>query len=107
MIVRHRHHTGSRNSTADLEPTGHRKMDIRFGTLNIRSLYGAGTIGLVTSELDMCRMDLVGVQEVRWEGSGTLESGIRNVLTRRREYGTYLATARRHRRRIKMQKRDE
>ena len=33
--------------------------------------------------------------------------GIRNVLTRRREYGTYLATARRHRRRLKMQKRDE
>ena len=32
---------------------------------------------------------------------------IRNVLTRRREYGTYLATARRHRRRMKMQKRDE
>ena len=32
---------------------------------------------------------------------------IRNVLTRRREYGTYLATARRHRRRIKIQKRDE
>ena len=31
----------------------------------------------------------------------------RNVLTRRREYGTYLATARRHRRRLKMQKRDE
>ena len=30
-----------------------------------------------------------------------------NVLTRRREYGTYLATAHRHRRRIKMQKRDE
>ena len=30
---------------------------------------------------------------------------IRNVLTKRREYGTYLATARRHRRRIKMQKR--
>ena len=31
----------------------------------------------------------------------------RNVLTRRREYSTYLATARRHRRRLKMQKRDE
>ena len=28
---------------------------------------------------------------------------IRNVLTRRREYGTYLATALRHRRRLKMQ----
>ena len=32
---------------------------------------------------------------------------IRNVLTRKREYGTYLATAHRHRRRLKMQKRDE
>ena len=33
--------------------------------------------------------------------------GLRNVLTRRRKYGTYLANARRHRRRLKMQKRDE
>ena len=32
---------------------------------------------------------------------------IRNVLTRRREYSTYLATACRHRRRLKMQKRDQ
>ena len=32
---------------------------------------------------------------------------IRNVLIRRREYGTYLATAHRHRRRLKMQNRDE
>ena len=36
-----------------------------------------------------------------------LSSLIRNVLKRRRECGTYLATARRHRRRLKMQKRDE
>ena len=32
---------------------------------------------------------------------------IKDVLKRRREWGTYLATARRHRRRLKMQKRDE
>ena len=37
----------------------------------------------------------------------SLSNVLRNVLTRRREYGTYLATARRHRRRLKMQKRDE
>ena len=30
-----------------------------------------------------------------------------STLQIRREYGTYLATARRHRRRLKMQKRDE
>ena len=35
----------------------------------------AAALGLVTRELDRCRMDHVGVQEVRWEGSGTLESG--------------------------------
>ena len=47
-------------------------MDMRFGTWNVRS---AGALGLVTSEIEKYRMDLVGVQEVRWEGSGTLESG--------------------------------
>ena len=31
----------------------------------------------------------------------------KNVLKRRRECGTYLATAHRHRRRIKMKRRDE
>ena len=50
-------------------------MDMRSGILNVRSLYRAGALGLVTSELDRCRMDLVGEQEVRLEGSGTLESG--------------------------------
>ena len=45
------------------------------------------------------------VMEFKRESRGVVM--IRNVLTRRREYGTYLATARRHRRRIKMQKRDE
>ena len=29
----------------------------------------------MTSEIDKCRKNLVGVQEVRWEGTGTLESG--------------------------------
>ena len=32
---------------------------------------------------------------------------IKNVLKRRRECGTYLATARRYRRRLKMKKKDE
>ena len=55
-------------------------MDMRFGTWNVRSLYRAGALGLVNSELDRCRMDLIGVQEVRWEGSGTLESGNYTLL---------------------------
>jgi hypothetical protein len=46
-------------------------MDMRFGTGNVRSLYRAGSIMTVSRELSRYRLDLVGVQEVRWDGSGT------------------------------------
>ena len=58
-----------------MEQPWQRKMDMGFGTWNVRSLYRAAARGLVTSEIYKYRMDLVGVHEVRWEGSGTLESG--------------------------------
>jgi exonuclease III len=44
---------------------------MRFGTWNIRSLYRVDTLITVSRELYRYRLDLVGVQEVRWEGSGT------------------------------------
>jgi exonuclease III len=50
-------------------------MDMRFGTWNIRSLYRAGSLMTVSRELSRYRLDLVGVQEVRWEGSGTAPAG--------------------------------
>ena len=51
-------------------PFSHILLDICIiGTWNVRSLYRAGALGLVTSELGKYRMDLVGVQEVGWEGS--------------------------------------
>jgi exonuclease III len=46
-------------------------MDTRFGTWNIRSLYGAGSQVTVSKELSKYKSDLVRVQEVRREGSGT------------------------------------
>jgi exonuclease III len=46
-------------------------MDIRFGTWNIRSLYRTGSLKTVARELGKYRLDLVGVQEVRWENGGT------------------------------------
>jgi exonuclease III len=48
---------------------------MRFGTWNIRSLYRVGSLMTVTRELSRYRLDLVGVQEVRWEGSGTIPAG--------------------------------
>jgi hypothetical protein len=46
-------------------------MDIRLGTWNVRSSYRAGSLVTVSKELSKYRLDLVGVQEVRWEGGGT------------------------------------
>jgi hypothetical protein len=46
-------------------------MDMRFGTWNVRSLYRVGSLIKVSRELARCKLDLVEVQEVRWEGSGT------------------------------------
>jgi hypothetical protein len=41
-----------------------------FGNWNIRSLCRVGAIKSVVGELERYKLDLVGVQEVRWEGEG-------------------------------------
>jgi hypothetical protein len=48
---------------------------MRFGTWNVRSLYRAGSLKTVSSELSRYKLDLVGVQEVRWKGGGTEPAG--------------------------------
>jgi exonuclease III len=44
---------------------------MRFGTWNVRSIYRAGSFRAVEEEISKYRLDLVGVQEVRWDGGGT------------------------------------
>jgi exonuclease III len=43
---------------------------MRFGTWNVRSLCRVGAIKSVVGELEKYKLDLVGVQEVKWEGEG-------------------------------------
>jgi exonuclease III len=43
---------------------------MRFGTWNVRSLYRVGANKSVVGELEKYKLDLVGVQEGRWEGEG-------------------------------------
>jgi hypothetical protein len=50
-------------------------MDMRLGMWNVRSLYSAGSLVTISKELSKCKLDLVGVQEVRWEGVGTEQAG--------------------------------
>jgi hypothetical protein len=48
---------------------------MRFGTWNIRSLYREGSLNTVSRELARYKLDLVGVQKVRWKGVGTEPAG--------------------------------
>jgi exonuclease III len=50
-------------------------MDMRFSTWNIRSLYRGSALMTVLRELSSYGLDLVGVQDIRWEGSGTAPEG--------------------------------
>jgi hypothetical protein len=47
-----------------------KKMGMRFGMWNVRSLYTAGSLMTVVSEISTYKLDLVGVQ-VRWDRGGT------------------------------------
>jgi hypothetical protein len=51
------------------------KTDMRFGAWNVRSLYRAGSLMTVASEISKYKLDLVGVQEVRLDGGGTEPAG--------------------------------
>jgi hypothetical protein len=43
-------------------------MDMRFGTWNVRSLYRAGSLITVATEIAKYKLDLVRVQEDGWDG---------------------------------------
>jgi len=48
---------------------------MRFGTWKVRSLCRAGSFTAAAREMATYKLDLVGVQEVRWDRDGTLRPG--------------------------------
>jgi exonuclease III len=50
-------------------------MDMRFGMWNVRGLYRSGSLKTVSGELAKYKLDLVGVQEVRWDKGGIEPAG--------------------------------
>ena len=52
-----------------------RNRDILLGTWNVRSLYRAGALMAAARELARCKLDFVGVQEVRWEKEDPVKAG--------------------------------
>jgi hypothetical protein len=52
-------------------------MEMRFGFWNVKSLYRVGSLMIVSRELARYsyKLDLAGVQKVRWEEGGTKPAG--------------------------------
>jgi exonuclease III len=50
-------------------------MDMRFGTWNVRSLHGAGSLMPAAKDISKYISDLVRVQEVKWSRGGTEPAG--------------------------------
>jgi hypothetical protein len=50
-------------------------MDMRFGTGNTRSLHRAASLRTVAEEILKQKLDLVGVQKVRWDRGGIERAG--------------------------------
>jgi hypothetical protein len=48
---------------------------MRFGTWNVMSLYRAGSLMAAARELTRYKLNLAGVQEVRWDKEGTVRKG--------------------------------
>jgi hypothetical protein len=51
-----------------------------FGTWSVRSLYRPGSFTAATRELARYKLDLVGVQDVRWGREGTVRAGDYNFF---------------------------
>ena len=53
---------------------------MKLRTWNVRSLYRAGSLKAAARELARYKLDVVGVQEVRWDKEGTVRTGDYNFF---------------------------
>jgi len=49
---------------------------MKFGTWNVMSLLWAGSLTAAAGELARYTIDLVGVEEVRWDKGGMVRAGV-------------------------------
>ena len=61
---------------------------MRFGTCSVRRLYRVGSLTATARELERLKLDLVGVQEVRWDTEGMIRAGDYNFFLWKRKLKT-------------------
>ena len=57
------------------ETLGSVQREMKIGTWKVRSLYRAGSLKTAARKLARYKLDVVGVQEVRWNKGGTVIAG--------------------------------
>jgi hypothetical protein len=65
-------------------------MDMKFGTWNVRRFYRKCSLVTVSKELSKCKLDLVEVQDVRWDLNSS-PSIIRTIKSRRMRWVVHVA----------------
>ena len=65
------------------EASRSRQRGMKIVTWNVRSLYRAGSLKAAARELVRYELDVVGVQEVRWDKGGTVRAGDYDFFYRR------------------------
>src|SRR5215510_4532518 len=68
------------------------KRDILLGTWNVRRLYRVSSLMAAARELARYKLDLVVVQEVRWEKEGIVRAGDYNFVYGKRNGNHQLGT---------------
>jgi hypothetical protein len=63
-----------RTRTDPLVQTQQMKTNMRFGTWNITNHYRSGSVTEAARELARYKLDLLGVQKVRWDKGGTVRA---------------------------------
>jgi len=74
------------------EASRSRQRGVKRGTWNVRSLYRAGSLKAAARELVRYKLDVVGVQEVRWDTGGTVRAGDYDFLYGKRNENHQLGT---------------
>ena len=66
---------------------------LRIGNCNIRTIYGVGKTAQVVKEMQRYNLDILGISECRWSGSGRLKTQTGKLFCIRVEMTTFTKVA--------------
>ena len=68
-------HSDLRAGTASGGSKNRIKKDLRIGTWNVQTLYKTGALQVAVRETEKYELDILAIQEVRWEGQDSIRQG--------------------------------